>query len=412
MTLRLLFRLIVQASMAIRAYWTTSLFIIAAISLGIAALTVILASMEGANRKAEELAAKFGPTSINIIGGNLVEQAMSSRPMTLTWNDVRRIQEHMPGAERVSPLLLRSSVQVLGGMRRHTADSLVGTGAEHGPSWGWFPAQGRDFTEEDIAERRSVCLLGARTADVLFGGENPLGRIVVVDKVPLVVIGVLTRQGLSSGDMDFDDRITVPISTMISRFNLSRHYLSQIRVTFASTSTPELMADYSAELRGLLRSLHAIPPREKDDFLLVTMQDIMDFVDVIKGSIVIFLGLVAVVTMLTGGFTQANLFYLAVADRAEEIGLKKALGASSGAIFSQFLLEALLLAGLGALCGLVLGALFGLALSSFNLLTISLSPVVFCTAVAIACAIGCAFGVRPARRAAALPPVTALKGSS
>lgn len=412
MTLRQFLRILVQAQRAIRACWTSSVFIVCAISLGIAALTVILASMEGASRKAEELAAKFGPTSINIIGGNLVEQAMASRPMTLTWNDVRRIGELMPGAERVSPLLLKAAVQVQSGGRRHTTDSLVGTGAEHGPSWGWYPETGRDFTKEDLERARSVCLLGAATAQALFGSASPLGRIVVVDQVPLVVIGVLTRQGLSSGDMDFDDRVTVPITTMIRRFNLSRHYLSQVRVTFAKTSTPQHMAEYSRELRGLLRSLHGIKAGAADDFLLVTMQDIMDFVDVVKGSIVIFLGLVAVVTMLTGGFTQANLFYLAVTDRSAEIGLKKALGASSQAIFVQFLLEAVLLACAGALFGLATGAAFGALLSSFNLLTISLSPTVFLSAVLMACAIGCAFGVRPARKAAGLAPVSALRGLS
>ena len=412
MTLRQFLRILVQAQRAIRAYWTNSVFIVCAISLGIAALTVILASMEGASRKAEELAAKFGPTSINIIGGNLVEQAMASRPMTLTWNDVRRIGDCMPGAERVSPLLLKAAVQVQSGGRRHTTDSLVGTGAEHGPSWGWYPETGRDFTREDLELARSVCLIGAATAQALFGSADPLGRIVVVDRVPLVVIGVLTRQGLSSGDMDFDDRVTVPITTMIRRFNLYRHYLSQVRVTFAKSSTPQHMAEYSRQLRGLLRSLHGIKDGAADDFLLVTMQDIMDFVDVVKGSIVIFLGLVAVVTMLTGGFTQANLFYLAVTDRSVEIGLKKALGASSQAIFVQFLLEAVLLACLGALAGLAIGAAFGALLSSFDLLSISLSPTVFLLAVLMACAIGCAFGVRPARKAAGLAPVSALRGLS
>ena len=412
MTLRQFLRILVQAQRAIRAYWTNSVFIVCAISLGIAALTVILASMEGASRKAEELAAKFGPTSINIIGGNLVEQAMASRPMTLTWNDVRRIGDCMPGAERVSPLLLKAAVQVQSGGRRHTTDSLVGTGAEHGPSWGWYPETGRDFTREDLELARSVCLIGAVTAQALFGSADPLGRIVVVDRVPLVVIGVLTRQGLSSGDMDFDDRVTVPITTMIRRFNLSRHYLSQVRVTFAKSSTPQHMAEYSRQLRGLLRSLHGIKDGAADDFLLVTMQDIMDFVDVVKGSIVIFLGLVAVVTMLTGGFTQANLFYLAVTDRSVEIGLRKALGASSQAIFVQFLLEAVLLACLGALAGLAIGAAFGALLSSFDLLSISLSPTVFLLAVLMACAIGCAFGVRPARKAAGLAPVSALRGLS
>ncbi len=412
MSPRQFLRITGQALLAVRAGWTSSCFIIAAVSLGIAALTVILASMEGANRKAEELAVKFGPTAVNIIGGNLVEQAMAQRPMTLTWEDARRIEESMPGAERVSVLLLQSSVQASSGERRHTVDTLVGVGAGHGPSWGWYPETGRDFTDEDVEQRRSVCLIGAVTAQRLFGGADPLGQVVVVGEVPLVVVGVLTRQGLVSGDMEFDDRITVPITTMISRFNLSRQYLSQLRVSFSEGSPPAKMAEYREQLRGLLRHLHHLGPGQADDFLLVTMQDILEFVDVVKGSIVIFLGIVAAAAMLTGGFTQANLFYLAVADRCTEIGLKKALGASSTAIYCQFLMEAALLAAAGALCGLALGTAFGALLSRFDLLTISLSPSVFMTAVVFACVIGCAFGARPAKKAASLPPVSALRGIS
>jgi putative ABC transport system permease protein len=410
MKTRQLLRIFRQAMMAIRANWASSLFIMGAIGLGIAALTVILASMEGAGRKAGELAAKFGPSAINIIGGNLVEQAMAQRPMTLTWEDRQRIAEAMPGAERVSPLLLQNEISVRANGRRHTADTLVGAGAHHGLSWGWYLAEGRDFTEEDIHASESVCFLGTITAERLFGTSSPLGRIVVADDVPLRVIGVLTKQGLVAGDMEFDDRVTVPISTMIRRFNLSRRHLSQLRVTFPETSGPEMMAVYRDQLRGLLRELHHLPPGAPDDFLLVTMQDIMQFVDAVKGSIVLFLGLVAAVAILVGGFTQANLFYLSVTERSVEIGLKKALGASHAAIFTQFLLEAGLLGLGGALLGMSMGATFGSLLSRFDLLDIRLSPGIFLLALAVACAIGCLFGVRPARRAAGLPPVTALKG--
>ncbi len=412
MTPRQFLRILGQAFLAVRAGWTSSLFIIGAISLGIAALTVILASMEGAGRKAEELAVKFGPTAVNIIGGNLVEQAMAQRPMTLTWEDARRIEESMPGVERVSVLLMQSSVQAGRGARRHTVATLEGVGARHGPSWGWYPETGRDFTDEDVDRRRSVCLIGAVTAEKLFGPADPLGRVVVVGDVPLVVVGVLTRQGLVSGDMEFDDRITVPVTTMISRFNLTRRYLSQLRVSFAEGSPPDRMAAYREQMRGLLRHQHHLGPGQPDDFLLVTMQAILEFEDVVEGGIVIELGHVAAAAMLAGGFTQANLFYLAVADRCTEIGLKKALGASSTAICCQFLMEAALLAAAGALCGLALGAAFGALLSRFNLLTISLSPSVFLSAVAFACVIGCAFGARPARKAASLPPVSALRGIS
>lgn len=412
MNLRQTYRIFRQACLSIRACWASSLFIAGAISLGVAALTVILASVEGAERKAEELAVKFGPTAINIIGGNLAEQAMNQRPMTITWEDARRIGEIMPGVARVAPLLLKSDVAVQGGGLRHTVDTLAGSGAWHGLSWGWYLAEGRDFTEDDLQHAENVCFLGAVTAERLFGGQSPLGRMVVAEGVPLTVIGVLSRQGLVSGDVEFDDRLTVPITTMIRRFNLSRQYLTQLRVAFPETSGPAAMASYREQMDSLLRHLHNLPPGAPDDFLLVTMQDVMQFVDVVKGSIVIFLGLVAVVTMVVGGFTQANLFYLAVSDRSEEIGLRKALGASHQAIFRQFLLEALLLSCGGALLGLGLGAAFGGLLSRFDLLHIRLSPLVFTSGVLVACAIGCIFGVRPARAAAGLPPVTALKGNA
>ncbi|MDR1045973.1 MAG: ABC transporter permease [Candidatus Adiutrix sp.] len=412
MSLRQWKRIAGQSLMAVAAYWTYSLFIIGAIGLGIASLTLILACMRGAEIRAGELAAKFGPTSINVIGGNLVEQAVALRPMTLTWADMRMIRDTLPGVERVSELLTRNNVQVRGGQNRHTADTLAGTGAHHGLSWGWFPALGRDFSEEDIDQARNVCLLGTSTAEKLFGSANPLGEVVLVNDIPLTVVGVLTRQGLSSGEGDFDDRVTVPISTMIRRFNLSRQYLTQLRVSFPSTYGPEKIETAREQLRLLLRRSHHLAPHATDDFLSVTMNDIMQFVNVVKGGIVIFLGSVAAVAVLAGGVAQANLFRLSIAERNMEIGLKKALGANHKAIFSQFLLEALILGAGGAVFGLLLGGGCALLLNSFSILPISLSPGIFVAALGLAGCIAGAFSLRPARLAAELSPVTALKGAA
>lgn len=407
---RQFFCIAAQAVLALRAFWARSLFIIGAVGLGIASLTIILASVEGATLQANALAVKFGPTAINVMGGGIVDEEFTKRPETLTWDDIRAIEKILPGVERVSALLFRLPVTAQSKNKRHIADGLVGVGAWHGPSWGWYPGAGRDFTDADVANAENVCLLGSITAEKLFGNVSPLGQMIVVNDVPLTVIGVLTVQGLVSGDMEVDDRVTVPISTLISRFNLSRQYVTQLRVTFGDANTPEMMAAHSENLRSLLRDLHHLPKEASDDFTLITMQDILSFVDMLKGSVVIFLGTVAAVAILAGGFTLANLFYLSVADRTMEIGLKKALGASNLAIFVQFIIEALLLACCGALLGLGIGMVCGYVLNRFGLLAITFSFSVFCMSFIAACLIGVIFALKPANTAARLSPVKALKG--
>ncbi len=401
-----------QAVQALWTSWVRSSFIIGAIGLGIASLTIILASMEGANLQAAEMAAKFGPTSVNIFSGGVVDEPFELRPMTLTWSDVQGIEKSFPNVERVNPLLILYNVIVKSKDKRHIADNLVGVGSWHGISWGWYLSDGRDFTDEDVQNSESVCFIGSITAERLFGAKSPLGEIIVVDEVPLTIIGIHSPLGLVNGNMEFDDRVTVPITTLIRRFNLSREHLAQVRVTFSPANTPEMMAHHVENLRGLLRHMHRIPGDAPDDFTLMTMQDILQFVDLLKGSIVLFLGIVAVAAMVAGGVTQANLFYLAVADRSREIGLKKALGASNNFIFLQFLMESAMLACCGAVLGMLIGSACSYILGNSGLLTIHLSPKVFITGFAVACAIGCIFGIRPARVAASMPPVSALKGVS
>jgi putative ABC transport system permease protein len=383
-----------------------SVFIVLAVAFGVAALTVIVAAMEGAGRKAEELADTFGPSAIFVAGGNLMYQPMGNRPRTLTWNDVRRVGSELPGAVSAQPFLLREKMPASGGGRRHLVASVVGTGENYRATWNWPLAEGEDFTPADVQGGAGVCLLGSMVARGLFGSRSPVGDVVVLDRVPLVVRGVLQPRNIVAAGVEQDDRIVLPATTMVRRFNLDRTYLNGIRINFAS---PEGMDGNAKRVQALLRVLHDRQPGEADDFLVVSPLVVLRFVSFLKGGFGVFLGVTALAALLVGGFILANLFHLSVAERQTEIGMKKAIGATDAAILTQFLAEALYLTTLGAMAGLGLGLVIARMLERLDMLTLRLSPAVFMAAFVAALAVALVFGLQPARRAARMEPVAALK---
>ncbi len=383
-----------------------SVFIVLAVAFGVAALTVIVAAMEGAGRKAEELADTFGPSAIFVAGGNLMYQPMGNRPRTLTWNDVRRVGSELPGAVSVQPFLLREKMSASGGGRRHLVASVVGTGENYRATWNWPLAEGEDFTAADVQGGAGVCLLGSMVARGLFGSRSPVGDVVMLDRVPLVVRGVLQPRNIVAAGVEQDDRIVLPATTMVRRFNLDRTYLNGIRINFAS---PEGMDRNAKRVQALLRVLHDRQPGEADDFLVVSPLVVLRFVSFLKGGFGVFLGVTALAALLVGGFILANLFHLSVAERQTEIGMKKAIGATDAAILTQFLAEALYLTTLGAMAGLGLGLVIARMLERLDMLTLRLSPAVFMAAFVAALAVALVFGLQPARRAARMEPVAALK---
>jgi putative ABC transport system permease protein len=387
-----------------------SLLTLAAVALAVAALTIIVATMEGAERKAQEIAAYFGPTAVNVVSGDLTGQKLGRNTLTLTWDDVRVLRTNVPSTIQAAPFLYSLGVTVSGGGRTHAADSFGGTEEEHGKTWSWPVALGRDFTPDDVRMARSVCFLGAITAEKLFDDRSPLGEVVYILGVPLKVVGVLMPLGIVSDGVEIDDRVVMPITTMLRRFDFSPDHVFQIRVTFDPDTPESRMPDHVETVRSVMRAQHGLNKDAADDFILFTAGDILDFISFLKGGAVLFLGLTVVAAVLISGFVLANLFALSVAERQEEIGLKKALGAGRADIRIQFLFEALLLCLGGALVGVLAGLLASTALERFGLLSIALSWFLFIAAFVGAIGIGLVFGVRPARRAADLPPVIALNG--
>lgn len=396
-----------QAWRATLAYRLRSVFVILAVSLGIASLSVIAATMEGAGRKIDELVSIFGPDAAFVQGGNMFSRAVGQRTRTISHNDVNAMRRSLPGVYVVAPMSFKSSVSMVNGNRNYQKDMIMGSAENYCRAWDWPLGQGRDISAADMERAESVVILGAEIARELFGDESPVERGLLLAKIPFKVIGVLSPRGASGSDQ-MDYTVVVPLSTMIRRFNQDRQYFRTVRLKFED---PSNMEAHAANVTSLLRHLHGLGEGQTNDFSIVTSLDIQRFIGMLKNGLSVFLGITALAAMCVSGFVLANLFYISVSERGAEVGLRKAVGAPSLAITLQFLCEAVLLTLGGAALGLVWGMLIGLTVDS-ALFSIEFSGSVFMLSLAAAVLVGIVFGLRPARRAAALEPISALKGQA
>ncbi|MHC1790153.1 ABC transporter permease [Solidesulfovibrio sp.] len=406
---RLLWRIQHMAVLALLAHKARSLFVIAAVAMGIAALTVIVASVDGARRKALEIVDFFGPDAVLVLGGDIENRPVGQRVNTLTWADARAIERSLPGAYAVLPMRSVRAVTLKYGNKNHEAPVVVGATDNYAEAWNWPLAEGRDLSADDIKYGAKVALIGDVPARELFGDASPVGRTITVRNLPVQIVGRLSYRGISGGgsDVSVDDRLIMPISTLTQRFNLNRSYFRGLRVRFHN---PELIDAHRDNLRSLLRHEHKLGPTESDDFTIISASEVLKFLTAFTGGLVAFLGVTAGVAILVGGFVLANLMFLGVSERRVEIGLRKAVGATSTAILLQFLSEAVYLTLTGAVLGIGLGVGLGESLSRLGMLELRLSPRIFILSLIAALAIALVFGLRPAKKAASLDPIEALRG--
>ncbi|MGL1861130.1 MAG: ABC transporter permease [Pseudodesulfovibrio sp.] len=408
MKLRLMARI---ASMGLEAVWAfklRSLFVVLGVAFGIASLTLIVTAVDGANRKAMEIVEWFGPDAALIFGGNFKKKAVGQRFLTLNRSDAQRIEQSLPGAYQVIPMRASGGQTVKSGNKNYQDVLIVGATENYAQAWNWPLSEGRDITEEDEAKGARVAILGDRPSTELFGELSPIGKTVFIRNIPYQVVGKLSYRGFTGGGGgEIDNRIIIPLSTLMQRWNLDRKYFRALRVKFYE---PEYMEAHTENLRSLLRHLHELEPGEDDDFSILTADEILKFLAMFKGGLTIFLGVTATISLLVGGFVLANLFSISVSERAEEIGLKKALGAHKSAIMGQFLVEACALTMIGGVLGLFLGLGLGQFLSRLDILVIQFSWKAFFMALAGSQAVGLIFGLKPAKQAADLDPIQALRG--
>ncbi|WP_027185978.1 ABC transporter permease [Desulfovibrio inopinatus] len=409
LSLRLVGRIQMSALAAVKAFILRGIFVVSAVALGIAALTVIVAAVDGGRKKALEIVDWFGPDAAFVLGGDIRNRPVGQRVLTLSWADAERIAQSLPGAYKVLPMRAKFGLRVKAGNTSADLPTLVGATENYGSAWNWPLVEGRDLTREDVERGAKVALIGDETARNIFGQTSPIGQIVRVGDLAVRIVGRLAYRGVSGGGggQSVDDRMVIPLTTLTQRFNMDRQYFRALRVKFYD---PSRMADHVENLRALLRHNHHLQDGEDDDFTILTAQEILKFLTMFTGGLVVFLGITATVAIFVGGFVLANLMYLSVSERKQEIGLRKAVGATRFAITIQFLSEAVYLTLLGSFCGIGLGIAIAELLTRTGQIEIVLSTKIFVLSTLSSVLIAIAFGLKPARQAAAMNPIEALRG--
>jgi putative ABC transport system permease protein len=395
-----------QSVRAVRSFKLRTFFCLISIALGISSIALIVAATEGAYKKALELIARFGPDSVLVIGGSEETRAAGQRQKTITLDDSKAITQAFDTAYLVIPMTSMRDVTV-SYKNKKSQTRIIGSTSDYSRAWSWPVIQGSDFTEEDVKGLRNVALIGQYVAEELFGDRDPVGKYILVKQIPVEIVGVLSERGTTPSGDRLDDRIVLPITTLMRKLQNETKYVSALRVRF---SDQDNLYSYAEELRSFLRQRHRIPPEDPDDFTIISPKEIIKFLVALTGSLTGFLGVTGVISLIVAGFVLANLFLLSVQERRNEIGIRRATGAKKRDILLQFLGESVIITTLGGIMGFLL-ALAGKAL----LMLIAEFPIefswkAFAAGILLSWIVGIVFGLQPAKRAANLNPIEAIRG--
>ena len=381
------------------------------IIIGVAAVIVMVAVGAGAQARVEEQIRSLGSNLLLILSGARTQAGVrlgTGSNYTLSEDDAIAIGREIPDA--LAAPALRGGSQVIWG-NANWATQIYGTTPEYLDVRQWPLAAGRSFEPSELTGAGKVCLVGQTVVRQLFGNTDPLGQVIRIKRVPFTVVGVLENKGQSMMGSDQDDLIVVPIATARGRVLGSaslakQRAVSTIWVKVADGADTRVVEE---QVRLLLRQRHRLQPGTEDDFSLRNLAEVMAAQEASSRVLALLLAAVASVSLVVGGIGIMNIMLVSVTERTREIGLRMALGARTRDILGQFLVEAVTLSLIGGLAGVALGAGAALAIAQLAGWRIALSPDAVVLAVAFAFAIGVFFGYYPARKAARLNPVEALR---
>jgi putative ABC transport system permease protein len=399
-------RITSQSVRAIKAFKLRTIFCLISVALGIASITVIVAATEGAYQKAFEIVGRFGPDALLVFGGGEEARATGQRQKTITLDDIDAVKQAFYSAYMVVPMTAMRDIQVSYKDTKYQT-LIVGSTSDYSQVWTWPVIQGADFTEEDVRGLRNVGLIGQFLAAELFGDEDPVGKTILVRRIPVQIVGVLSERGTTPAGERLDDRVIMPITTLMRKLQNETKYVSAMRIRFLDQQN---LSTYVDELRSFLRKRHRLPQEEPDDFTIISPREIIKFLVALTGSLVAFLGVTGLIALIVAGFVLANLFLLSVRERTKEIGIRRATGAKKRDILIQFLGESVFITTLGGIFGFVLALVSSRLLMSIAQFPIHFSYKAFVIGMLLSWAVGIGFGLQPANRAANLKPIEAIKG--
>jgi len=377
--------------------------------IGIMALTVIVSVGQGAKaqvmQKMENLSA-FGAVMV-VPGGGMTRGlgSVDSVPATLTAEDAQAIQAEVPNVQDVALVQSKQGLSIKFGGQSTT--TMVWGVTPNYPAIRPTPvARGDFFGPEEQSSQARVAVLGQDTAAALFGDADPLEQTIRIENVPFKVIGLQKRMGASPGGGNLDDRILIPQATAARRlFNLTN--MTQLVIQIKGRDQVPGAAE---QVKQLLRERHHIAPGMPDDFGVRIAEQMLGVLTGTSQTLTLFLSIVAALSLLVGGFIVMNIMLISVSERTKEIGLRRAVGARRRDILVQFVLEAGVVTAAGGLVGVLLGVAGAMVASRLMGWPPAISWPAIVGAVIFAGIVGLIFGVQPARKAAALHPVEALRG--
>ena len=381
------------------------------IIVGIAALTLIMAVGQGAKAELVQKADKmFAQAPITVLamqpGTGFVRGSagMSGVPPTLTTGDAQAILEQVRNVRLIGPTQNEAQVPIKH-KERSTQTMVFGVVPDWQVLRNYQVVEGDFVNDEDLASAARVCVVGQAVVEELFPETDPIDETIRIEGTPFRVKGVLSAKGASPSGGNFDDRVVIPLSTFSRRlYNLD--HLTRIVIGLEDV---QRMDETAGEITGLLRERHGTRSPDDDDFTVRQAEGVVQVASKTSRTLSVFLGIVAAISLLVGGVVVTNIMLISVGERRNEIGVRRAVGARRRDIIAQFWMEALLVTGIGGVCGVVLGMAASSALPLFTQVKTASSWQAVAVATLFAIGVGLVSGVQPARRAANLNPVDALR---
>ena len=396
---------------ALKVNRTRSALTMLGIIIGVAAVIAMVGVGAGATARIQEQIQSIGSNLIIVLPGSISSNGVrlgSGAVATLTQDDAKAIAEECPSVALTAPAV-RGGVQVVYG-NNNWATTVQGVTPDYMTLRDYTMASGHFFTTQDVDAAAKTAVLGETVARNLFGDSNPTGQVVVIKNVPFTVSGVLTPKGQSPTGQDQDDVILLPITTATQKvLGVNKANARAVGALVVQAINPQAMDQAIQEVEALLRERHRIQPGVEDDFTIRNLTEVFAAQESAANVMSILLGAIASVSLVVGGIGIMNIMLVSVTERTREIGLRLAVGAKRQAILLQFLVEAVTLSLLGGVIGIAVGLTASLLISHFAEWSTKVSLLSVLTSFVFSALVGVFFGYYPARKAAFLNPIEALR---
>ena len=376
------------------------------IIIGVCAVIAMVSVGMGVKKNVVDSISRLGSNMLIVMAGSSNRGGVrggAGSVQTLTYDDAKAIKNKIKNIDYVSPTVQGSDQVVYG--HENWSTTVTGVIPEYASIQSLTMQSGIFFTEHDVDVRNRVAVIGTTVATNLFGTVNPVGKKIRVGNAPYTVIGLIASKGQSSGGQDQDDTVLIPLTTAQERL-MGITYVRSVNV---QVSDSDKMDEVQANIEKLLRQRHRIRSGSDDDFNVRNLTSLMETMSETTTMITLLLGSIAGISLIVGGIGIMNIMMVSVTERTREIGIRKAIGATYNSIMLQFLIESTMISILGGLVGILIGVGLAQAISKFGNFTTVISGLSIVASFGFSLFVGIFFGMLPARKAARLDPIDALR---